>query len=354
MKFQSNINYMQECIEILSNAADGVYDLSRNLQTDLLSDECRADLDLLSDIQHEAVKGLSKENIEFYFKRLSNTKTCTAGLLGCFDAVYHSEVLSDNVDEVEAFYDRLTLSDRLNTICENIEAPVEQKLAEFIDYLKSLKIEDELRWKIFSALLQPRDHREHLFCLVRHVRDCLSRHETELEDIFRRRRADLEAYDQKNPIETIIIEQSAYQFSSELFSDDMIVLLYDPYSLRGLLGSHGQNRFTIGAFFPYHFFRKAAKKMEKTDVMTYGKILADGNKLEILRLLSHKKCINRELADELKLSAATISYHMSVLTDLELVHTTVSANKIIYSLNREKMEHVMDCLTDYICHLEQQ
>ena len=67
-----------------------------------------------------------------------------------------------------------------------------------------------------------------------------------------------------------------------------------------------------------------------------------------------KNCINRELADELKLSAATISYHMSVLTDLELVHTTVSANKIIYSLNREKMEYVMDCLTDYICHLEQQ
>lgn len=147
---------MQECIEILSNAADGVYDLSRNLQPDLLSDECRVDLDLLSDIQREAVEGLPKENIEFYFKRLSNTKTCTAGLLGCFEAVYHSEVLSNNLDEVEAFYDRLTLSDRLNTRCENIEAPVEQKLAEFADYLKSLEIEDELRWKIFSALLQPR------------------------------------------------------------------------------------------------------------------------------------------------------------------------------------------------------
>ena len=184
MKFRSNINYMQECIEILSNAADGVYDLSRNLQTDLLSDECRVDLDMLSDIQREAVEGLPKENIEFYFKRLSNTKTCTAGLLGCFEAVYHSEVLSNNLDEVEAFYDRLTLSDRLNTRCENIEAPVEQKLAEFADYLKSLEIEDELRWKIFSALLQPRDHRERLFRLVRHVWDCLSRHETELEDIF--------------------------------------------------------------------------------------------------------------------------------------------------------------------------
>ena len=69
MKFRSNINYMQECIEILSNAADGVYDLSRNLQTDLLSDECRVDLDMLSDIQREAVEGLPKENIEFYYSK---------------------------------------------------------------------------------------------------------------------------------------------------------------------------------------------------------------------------------------------------------------------------------------------
>lgn len=76
--------------------------------------------------------------------------------------------------------------------------------------------------------------------------------------------------------------------------------------------------------------------MKKEDVMAYGKILADGNKLEILRLLSHKEYINRELADALKLSTATISYHMSVLTELKLVNTTVSANKIIYSLNRQK------------------
>ena len=102
-----------------------------------------------------------------------------------------------------------------------------------------------------------------------------------------------------------------------------------------------------------HVFR-CWKKMEKKDVMTYGKILADGNKLEILRLLSHKTYINKELADALKLSTATISYHMSVLTELELVNTTVSANKIIYELNRKKMEDVMNRLTEYFDHLEQQ
>ena len=58
--------------------------------------------------------------------------------------------------------------------------------------------------------------------------------------------------------------------------------------------------------------------------------------------------------DALKLSTATISYHMSVLTELKLVNTTVSANKIIYSLNRQKMEDTMTRLEDYFDHLEQQ
>ena len=69
MKFQSKINYVQECVAVLSNAAGGEYDLARELQTDTLPEDCRKDLELLSQIQREAVEGLSKENIEFYSNR---------------------------------------------------------------------------------------------------------------------------------------------------------------------------------------------------------------------------------------------------------------------------------------------
>ena len=88
--------------------------------------------------------------------------------------------------------------------------------------------------------------------------------------------------------------------------------------------------------------------------MAYGKILADGNKLEILRLLSHKEYINRELG------GCTEAVHRHNLLpyvcadELKLVNTTVSANKIIYSLNRQKMEDTMTRLEDYFDHLEQQ
>lgn len=345
---------MQECVTILSNAADGVYDLAQTLKTDALTEDCRSDLKRLSDIQREAVEGLSKESMEFYFKTLDSGKTCTASLLGCFRFKHSSDGKTDQLADEEAFFDTLTLADRLDAQCEETEASDEQKLAEFTDYMKTMQIKDALRWQIFSALLHPGEHKEKIFGLLRHVRGNLARHETELGEIFRRRRAEIVMKDQEKSIETIIIEQSSYQISGEIFPEEMIVTLYDPFSLRGRICPHRESYFTIGAFFPYHPEPLSRKKMEKKDVMMYGKILADGNKLEILRLLSHKTYINKELADALKLSTATISYHMSVLTELELVNTTVSANKIIYELNRKKMEDVMNRLTEYFDHLEQQ
>lgn len=350
MKFQSKINYVQECVAVLSNAAGGEYDLARELQTDTLPEDCRKDLELLSQIQREAIEGLSKENIEFYFKPLDNARTCVASLLGRFHAVH----ALDELEEEEAFFDTLTLSERLNARCEDTKAPIDEKLADFTDYMKSLQMEDGMRWQLLSALFHPQEHKKKMFDLLRHVRRNLASHEKELEDIFRRRREETEAYDRKNPIETVMAGESAYQLSGEIIPEEMTMLLYDPFSMRGLIDQQGQSWFIIGAFFPYHPVSTPRQKMKKEDVMAYGKILADGNKLEILRLLSHKEYINRELADALKLSTATISYHMSVLTELKLVNTTVSANKIIYSLNRQKMEDTMTRLEDYFDHLEQQ
>ena len=95
MKFQSKINYVQECVAVLSNAAGGEYDLARELQTDTLPEDCRKDLELLSQIQREAVEGLSKENIEFYFKPLDNARTCVASLLGRFHVIHALDELEE-------------------------------------------------------------------------------------------------------------------------------------------------------------------------------------------------------------------------------------------------------------------
>lgn len=359
MKFQSTINYMEECVRILSNTANGISDLTRTLRNGAAPAECREDLKVLSEIQKKAVDGLSRESIEFYFKKLDDGGTSVVYLLGC-SAFYHpSEDKKDPLAGEEAFFDSLTLTDRLNIKCESVGVPLEQKVKEYSNYMDALKIEDGERWKIFSALLHPEEHKEKIFGLVRHVCEILLKYKEELEEIFQRRLEEIIEENQNKPLETILMDESFYQINQKLLPRQITVTLYDPYALRGVIpfrkeGGYGEGYFTIGAFFVHRPVSAEQKTMEKQDVMGYGKILADGNKLEILRLLSHRNYINRELAKTLKLSTATISYHMSVLTDLDLVNTTISSNKVIYELNRKKMKEVMEGLTEYFEHLEQQ
>lgn len=356
MKFENKIAYVQECFAILRGVADGSHGLPPKLEPETLPQICQDDLARLSAIAREAVQGLSQERIEFYFKHFHDRWECIASLLACFDSIH----ALDDLDQEEARFDTLSLSERLDQIAEEPADPLEKKLAEFTQMLQSLELEDSLRWNITSALLHPKEHKEAIFALLRHVRGGLARHEEELNQIFQRCRDALIAEYQQKPVETLMTELSTYQLDSNVLPKKMTILLFDGFSMRGKISSGAggwSGWFFIGAFIPYHRPTPLAKAEEKLDgkqVAAFGKLLSDPSKLEILKLLSRKPCINREIAQALKLSAATISYHMAVLTEMQLVTTTISANKVIYELNRENLAKVMEQMADYFQHLDQQ
>ncbi|GAG83537.1 unnamed protein product [marine sediment metagenome] len=57
----------------------------------------------------------------------------------------------------------------------------------------------------------------------------------------------------------------------------------------------------------------------KKDVIEYLKVLADQTRLEILDLLYHEKKTSSEIQSALKKSQSTISQHLKVLTDKNLI-----------------------------------
>ena len=180
----------------------------------------------------------------------------------------------------------------------------------------------------------------------------LRRRGGELEEIFARRRAELEAWAQKKPILDLMREESTYELQPELLPAEMTVLLFEPFTLRGRIRDDGQSLFAVGAFLS-HYASKRSRGLEKQEILGYGKVFSDGSKLEILRLLSQRSYINRELAEALGLSTATISHHMSVLTELGLVRTTISANRVLYDLNRDKLKELSAGMAAYFDALTQ-
>lgn len=345
MKFIDQLQYVREAVTILNNAASDYLDLTK--QTQNLPDDCRADLRRLSEIQAEAVEGLSAAQIARYFQPLTAGRDCTGDYLGCF----HTAPFGETPEEAAARYDGLTLEARLQEA--GSDAGETPSLVEFTDYLGTLELEDGARWQILTALLHPEVHKVPLFDLIQYVVEKLRRHREELEKIFARRRAELEAWEQKKPILDLMREESTYELQPELLPEEVAVLLFEPFTLRGRIRDGGQSWFIAGAFLS-HYAAKRSRGLEKREILSYGKVFSDGSKLEILRLLSQRSYINRELAEALELSTATISHHMSVLTELGLVRTTISANRILYDLNREKLNEVVGGMTAYFNSLDQQ
>ncbi|MGI5946372.1 MAG: ArsR/SmtB family transcription factor [Lachnospiraceae bacterium] len=344
MVFSKQLQYIWEAVAVLNNAASGYLDLTEKAEN--LPEDCRADLARLSEIQTEAVQGLSEAQIIRYFKPLTTGRDCIADYLCCL----HTAAFGETLEEIAARYDLLTLDDRLFEA--NTDGGEVKDLAEFTDYLGTLELDDSTRWQILTALLHPKVHKEGIFDLLRYVMEKLHRHEAELETIFVRRRAELVAWDRENPIRNLMQEQSTYVLQNDVLPHDITVLIFEPRIFRGHIWDAGSKSwFSVGAFLPHFLAVQPCKNLEKQDIVNYGKVFSDGSKLEILRLLSQRCYINRELAAALGLSTATISHHMSVLTEMGLVQTTISANRILYNLNREKLSEISTGIAAYFSAL---
>lgn len=67
------------------------------------------------------------------------------------------------------------------------------------------------------------------------------------------------------------------------------------------------------------------------------KILSDNSKYEILKSIRNKPAYGQELAEQLNLSTATISHHMSALISSGLIQLEKQTNRVYYRMDKERV-----------------
>lgn len=77
------------------------------------------------------------------------------------------------------------------------------------------------------------------------------------------------------------------------------------------------------------------------------KALADPSRREIIRLLKERSMTAGEIAEKFKISKPSISHHLNILKQAELVDDERKGQNIIYSLNTTVFEDVMRMLLDF-------
>lgn len=79
----------------------------------------------------------------------------------------------------------------------------------------------------------------------------------------------------------------------------------------------------------------------RSNLLTTLKALSDSSKFEILLSLKHSPKYNLELAEQLGLSAATMSHHMNVLLTNNLVSLEKREGRVYYTLTRDTIEKLI-------------
>ncbi|MBP3330937.1 MAG: winged helix-turn-helix transcriptional regulator [Clostridia bacterium] len=76
------------------------------------------------------------------------------------------------------------------------------------------------------------------------------------------------------------------------------------------------------------------------------KALADPIRREILNMLKNGKMTAGEIADRFDVTMASVSRHLSVLKDADLIRDTRDGKYIIYEINTSVLEDVMLWITE--------
>ncbi len=92
--------------------------------------------------------------------------------------------------------------------------------------------------------------------------------------------------------------------------------------------------------------------MNRDEVANICKALSDVNRLRILEMLTRGQKCACELLEELQVTQPTLSHHMKVLGDCELVSSYKEGKWQHYSINCKKFSEYKDYLSSLSCNEE--
>lgn len=96
------------------------------------------------------------------------------------------------------------------------------------------------------------------------------------------------------------------------------------------------------------FSEKDFSKEIDDNILIKLKALSDKSKFQILIYLKNKPMYSLELANEIGLSTGTISYHMAVLLQLNLVNIEKKSGRVYYQLNSDEIEEIIKGLENLL------
>ncbi|WP_042202244.1 ArsR/SmtB family transcription factor [Paenibacillus camerounensis] len=214
-----------------------------------------------------------------------------------------------------------------------------QSLDEIIGFLNESPLKEAVKWKLMTLLQHP--HR-HLITLTEAVSTNLPAYEKACQAVEKPLSRLLATYTQAFGRQ----QDEHYIKLVRQLSDKQVIVhpaLITPLALIML-----STRCYYGLLI--HLMPNASKNQEDSRelMLLRMKALADNSKLQILASLKVNPKYNLEIADQLGLTAATISHHMNVLLACKMVRVEKNNGRVYYHLDSENLQELISDLQQFL------
>lgn len=247
-----------------------------------------------------------------------------------------STEMFSNVVKTFAQYNR---SKKLNTICDFDK--IKDNMPEMIKLINSTEIANGMFKEHLTECLKNTDEAKNRFCFM--INQFYNIYVTFEDKVLNTLKPFLEKYKlifKENPEKFFRQYINTSKPKQQNASRTIIAISFFRYVLCDSWGSSLNNviLYALGAYTKDFVVNNSASE----DVQKFFKAMSDKNRLDIIKLLSKKDLYVYELAEKLNMSAATVSYHLSTLLLLKIVHFERYDHRIYYSLDKERLRKLAD------------
>lgn len=219
---------------------------------------------------------------------------------------------------------------------------------EFFHEVDRLSYCDEVKWNIWRVFCNFDEHVDRLMEVVLPLISVIKQIYKRYEVVFQ----PFVTYWEEACTDGTFFDKLKKAYPIELKEHDSegelhVVLSCMPGNMLRLIGcaeDDSEMYMFVGIMFKEFALLSKSESFTKEDICDRLKLLSDTSKYEILKLTKNKKLYGAQLAEQLKLTTATISHHVSALTNVGLLTIEKDSNRVYYQLNSEQVGYIMDQL----------
>ena len=378
MNFRSEIYYLNECIQLLSQlGTNETYPKFLAKKAALFCDNPDVffstkaqEISLLHTIEEQTKKALKNEwdTLMLYFGPIADGDHWDrlGRIVLLWDEFYHPELFE--IDEYEQKLMDMDFSEyceqfghtlqgldtttRFSAEFENLTKP-----DDIIRYILKLELPYESQINIEDAFVNYKTHLSKIFPLIRKCADIMKKYESQLTEMVMNLKTYLEntvgdsdfldfVKNKFESLDALPDNPLGYMISPEIFApfqkgfsmslDDDTYECNEPYFV------------PVGALYcdayPLDYDRDEKAINNSSFYLDAIKLMSDKNRFEILTLIKDSEHFGNELATHLGLTTATVSHHVNRLQKKALVTQEQQGSRLYYHSNKQTIKECIDFL----------